>query len=70
MLTAATAHYFGVDGSVLDATTDRWLASTARHRADSGATIVDAGRDLLVFGGARFDRRGGRLLRRTSTWSP
>ena len=71
VLTATTAHYFGVDGWVLDATTDRWLrVPRRRHRADSGATVVNAGRDLLVFGGARFDRRGGRLLRRTWTWSP
>ena len=48
------------------------LAPRPRRRrgADSGATVVNAGRNLLVFGGARFDRRGGRLLRRTWTWSP
>ena len=58
------AHYFGPSGWVLDATTERWLR-VPRHRrsADSGATVVNAGRDLLVFGGARFKRGRDRLLR-------
>ena len=72
VLTASDAAYFGARGWVLDATTDRWLRVPRRRRsAESGATVVNAGRELLVFGGARFDRRvRGRLLRRTWIWSP
>ena len=71
VLTDTDAHYFGASGWVLDATTDRWRRVPRRRRsADSGATVVNAGRDLLVFGGARFKRGRGGLLRATWTWSP
>jgi hypothetical protein len=66
VLTDADAFYFASRGWVLDATTDRWLRVPRRRRAATqGETVVTAGRDLLVFGGAR----SGRLLRRTWLWS-
>ena len=38
----------------------------------NGRTLASAGRKLVLFGGARFDRKnpGGRLLNSVWIWSP
>jgi hypothetical protein len=75
VLTRARGHYFSPHGWILDAASDRWieiprLGPNRLHVG--GRTVVSAGRDLLVFGGARFDRRNpdGRLLDAAWIWSP
>lgn len=75
VLTRTRGHYFSAHGWVLDTSRDRWsriprLGPNRTHIG--GRTVTSAGRQLIVFGGARFDRTapGGRLLDTTWIWSP
>jgi hypothetical protein len=75
VLTRKRGHYFSPHGWVLDTTRDRWseiprLEPNRTHIG--GRTVTSAGRSLLVFGGAKFDRNtpDGRLLNATWIWSP
>ena len=72
VLWADGAAYFAGGGFVLDVPSGTWREIPRRAADVSGATVVAAGRDLLVFGGARFTARrpGGRLLRTARLWSP
>jgi hypothetical protein len=75
VLTRARGHYFGSHGRVLDTTRDRWseIPRLEPERTQiGGQTVTSAGRKLLVFGGARFDRKTprGRLLDAAWIWSP
>lgn len=75
VLTRARGYYFSSHGQVFDATRDRWveIPRPEPNRAQAGGeTVVNAGRKLLVFGGARFDsdNPSGRLLNTARVWSP
>jgi hypothetical protein len=75
VLTQARGHYFSAHGWILDATRRRWIQIPRlepRRAHVSGRTVTSAGRELLVFGGARFDREtpGGMLLGTGWTLSP
>ncbi len=72
VLWADGAAYFARSGYVLDVPSATWLEVPRRAADVHGETVVSAGRDLLVFGGARFARRhpGGRLLNTARRWSP
>lgn len=67
----ATAVYPEADGPVLDTAGNRWLGIPAAPGGEvSGRSIVAAGRDLLVFGGASWASADGTLLNGASVWSP
>ena len=75
VLTRTRGHYFSPQGWMLDTTRDRWseiprLEGERTHIG--GRTVTSAGRKLLVFGGAKFDRKTptGRLLNTAWIWSP
>lgn len=72
VLWADGAAYFTDGGFVLDVPSGTWVEVPRRAAAVSGETVVSAGRDLFVFGGARFTpaHPGGRLLRTARRWSP
>jgi hypothetical protein len=74
VLTASGADYFGDRGWVLDATTSTWIELPALDdgRLVTGRTVVAAGVDLFVFGGARWKTadHDGELLDDAWTWSP
>ena len=72
VLWADGAAYFADAGFVLDVPSGTWLEVPRRGAEVSGETVVSAGRDLFVFGGARFTpaHPGGRLLRTARRWSP
>ncbi len=72
VLWADGAAYSADAGFVLDVPSGTWLAVPRRGAAVSGETVVSAGRDLFVFGGARFSpaHPRGRLLRTARRWSP
>ena len=59
VLTAEGATYWAVKGWALDARTDAWieLPSRAGSNRRTGETIVAAGHDLFVFGGAQWPER-------------
>jgi hypothetical protein len=76
LLTPSAGHFFAERGWVLDTATDRWIR-IPRIMEPPGyvqsRTVVSAGRDLFLFGGARFgDAEGfrGDLLNEVWTWSP
>lgn len=64
------ASYAGGAGLVLDLARRVWIRVPRVAGVRSGETVVSAGRDLFVFGGARFSRGGGRLISRGRIWSP
>ncbi len=73
VLTRAGGHYFGANGWVLDARAGNWIQiphlPEVRHL--SGRTVVAAGDDLFVFGGARWTSdSSGELTREARIWSP
>ena len=75
VLTPRTAHYFSANGWVLDTSNDRWIRVPrldGSRAAVGGRALANAGRKLLLFGGARFGRTtpGGRLLNSVWIWSP
>jgi hypothetical protein len=72
---ARTADYFGDRGWILDAVAQEWLAIPPLDDEEpltTGRSVTAAGRDMLVFGGVRWDRRGarGELLNDAWIWSP
>ena len=69
VLTRTGATYVAPRGFVLDMTTSTWLRIPALPDVQSRA-VVAAGRDMFVFGGARFERGRGRLLATAKIWSP
>ena len=69
VLTRTGAGYGAAQGYVLDMTSSTWLRIPPLAPAQS-RTVVAAGRDLFVFGGARFKRLRGRLLATAKLWSP
>jgi hypothetical protein len=69
VLTADGATYGAAGGYVLDMTSARWLR-IPRLPYVQARTVVAAGRDLFLFGGARFKRGNGMLLATATTWSP
>jgi hypothetical protein len=69
VLTADGGHYGAPNGYVLDTTTQTWQRIPRLPEVQS-RTVVAAGRDLFVFGGARFERFKGILLANAKTWSP
>ena len=69
VLTRTGATYGAPQGYVLDMTTSTWLRVPALPQVQS-RTVVAAGRDMFVFGGARFERADGRLLASARIWSP
>lgn len=76
LLTPSSGHYFAEHGWVLNTATDRWLRLPEINEPngyEQGRTVVAAGRDLFVFGGARFadtEAFRGDLLNEAWTWSP
>ena len=75
ILTRTRGHYLAPHSLVLDMTRGEWLRIPELWRArgaPSGWTVVNAGRKLLVFGGARFNRRHpeGQLLNAAWLWTP
>jgi len=76
VLTPSSGHFFNERGWVLDTATDRWIRIPRIIEPPGyvqSRTVVSAGRDLFVFGGARFgDAEGfkGELLNEAWIWSP
>jgi hypothetical protein len=75
VLTPTAGHYFSPYGWVLDTSGDTWIRVPrlgGPRDPVSGRTLANAGRKLLLFGGARFDRKNpdGRLLNKVWIWSP
>jgi hypothetical protein len=73
VLTGSRGYYTSPGGWVLDTAGDRWIEIPpleGRHVGVGGRAVTNAGRKLLVFGGARFDRPEGRLLDAAWIWSP
>ena len=73
VLTGSRGYYTSPGGWVLDTAGDRWVEIPpleGRHVVVGGRAVTSAGRKLLVFGGARFDRPEGRLLDAAWIWSP
>ena len=74
VLTGSLGHYFGYRGWILDATGDRWIQVPPLDDDDlvTERTVVPAGADLLVFGGARWKPEGldATLLDDVWIWSP
>lgn len=74
VVTAAGAAYTGDAGWVLDARAGTWTELPPLDGGDlvQGRSVVAAGRDLFVFGGARWDDSGhdATLLGRAARWSP
>ena len=74
VLTDSGGHYFGYQGWILDATTDTWIELPPLDTGElvTGRTVVPAGDDLVVFGGARWMEDGfeATLLADAWIWSP
>lgn len=76
VLTPSSGHFFAERGWVLDTATDRWLRIPEINEPKGyvqARTVVAAGRDLFLFGGARFgdtEGFGGDLLNEAWIWSP
>jgi hypothetical protein len=74
VLTSSGGHYFGYRGWILDATSDTWIELPALGDDEhvTGRTVVNAGADLLVFGGANwaYGASEGVLLDDAWSWSP
>jgi Tol biopolymer transport system component len=66
VLRRSGGYYFAGDGWVLDTTTDSWFEVARLDRERLHETVVNAGRPLLVFGGARLGAKtpGGQVARR------
>jgi hypothetical protein len=68
------AHYFASSGWILDAEADRWIQIPQLDsiRSLGESTVTQAGQDMFVFGGARFNDSGmvGTLSNEAWTWSP
>ena len=67
------AHYFGIEGWILDVGSDRWIEIPQLDDAASigSSTVTRAGWAMLVFGGAHFNSAGeGTLTNEAWTWSP
>jgi hypothetical protein len=66
------ANYFGHRGWVLDVSAGRWTAIPELDRGPlvTGRSAGAAGRDLVVFGGARWEGARGALLDDAWAWSP
>ncbi|HEX2044690.1 MAG TPA: hypothetical protein VHF23_03560 [Gaiellaceae bacterium] len=74
VLTESGGHYFGYRGWILDTASDTWTEVPPLDTGDlvTARTVVAAGADMLVFGGARWDASGddGALLNDAWIWSP
>ena len=74
VLTESLGHYFGHRGWILDAATDTWIQvpPLASDELITDRTVVSAGADLLVFGGARWKSQSldATLLDDAWIWSP
>jgi hypothetical protein len=74
VLTDSGGHYFGYQGWILDATTDTWIELPPLDTDElvTGRTVVPAGDDLVVFGGARWKEHSfeATLLADAWIWSP
>ncbi|HEX6076373.1 MAG TPA: hypothetical protein VFZ32_14060 [Micromonosporaceae bacterium] len=73
LLTPSDGHFFAERGWVLDTATDRWIRIPEINEPNGyvqGRTVVSAGRDLFLFGGARFAGTEADLLNEAWTWSP
>ncbi len=74
VLTESLGHYFGHRGWILDAATDTWIQvpPLANDELVTDRTVVSAGADLLVFGGARWKSQSldATLLNDAWIWSP
>ena len=74
VLTESLGHYFGHRGWILDAATDTWIQvpPLANDELVTDRTVVSAGADLLVFGGARWKAQSldATLLNDAWIWSP
>ena len=74
VLTESGGHYFGYRGWILDTTTSTWIGVPPLDTDElvTGRTVVAAGADLLVFGGARWkpDSFDATLLADAWVWSP
>jgi hypothetical protein len=71
VLTESGGHYFANRGWVLDTSDDAWIEIPPLDTDElvTGRTVVAAGDDLLVFGGARWDSVGATLLADAWAWS-
>ncbi len=74
VLTESGGHYFGYQGWILDSTDNTWIGIPPLDVGElvTDRTVVAAGADLLVFGGARWDSNGfeATLLADAWIWSP
>jgi hypothetical protein len=74
VLTESGGHYFGYRGWILDSSDDAWIEIPPldTDALVTGRTVVAAGPDLLVFGGARWKEGNGdgTLLADAWVWSP
>ena len=75
VLTESRGHYFAPSGWVLDVRTEKWIEVPRlgdRDHVQQGRTVVSAGRDLVVFGGAlwRENKFEATLLDEAWIWSP
>jgi hypothetical protein len=74
VLTESGGYYFGHRGWILDTTASTWIEIPTLDRDElvTGRTVVAAGSDLLVFGGARWKDHGfeATLLADAWIWSP
>lgn len=74
VLAESGGHYFGHQGWILDTSTSAWIEIPPLDgdRHVTGRTVVAAGSDLLVFGGARWKEQGfeATLLADAWVWSP
>jgi hypothetical protein len=75
VLTESRGHYANPHGWILDTTQNRWI-EIPRLEPDrthvGGRAVTNGGRQLLVFGGAKFSSKtpGGRLLKGAWIWTP
>lgn len=74
VLTESLGHYFGYRGWIFDAATDSWIQVPPldTNGLVTEMTVVSAGADLLVFGGARWKAQSfdATLLDDAWIWSP
>jgi hypothetical protein len=75
LLTPSGGHFISERGWLLDTTTYRWIRIPELNEPDGrvqARTVVSAGRELFVFGGARFSNTeyGGKLINEAWSWSP
>jgi hypothetical protein len=72
VLTESGGHYFAYRGWILDTTTNEWIELPPLDTDElvTARTVVAAGRDLLVFGGARWSGLDRTLLGDAWVWTP